>query len=194
MFPIVFGPPPAHLSKLKQHGFARTSIWKYNQSESSENEDGIIAIFNLSHSTSTLELYPSEFNLTYSVHLTSSNLSMSLNVVSPSSATAPSEFQALLHSYIRLPNSILPPQVSVTPLGGLIYVDKVQGGARSKEDRAVVNFDGPKGEIDRVVLDAPNVLELNFGGVGRMEMTKKGLSDVVVRLFQYLLRYLSLTL
>lgn len=105
---------------------------------------------------------------------------MSLKVDSPASSNSTLSFQALLHSYIHLPTSVLPKDVTVTPLGGLTFVDKVKGGARGKEGRAVVDVDGPKGEVDRVYLNAPSNLEVNFGGAGRMNLSKSGLSDVVV--------------
>lgn len=173
------------MSKLKQHGFARTSIWKFEQLASTDTKDGVTSVFTLASTPSTLEVFPSAFNLTYTIHLTSNDLSMTLKVDSPTSSTSTLSFQALLHSYFNLPASVLPKDVTVTPLGNLTFVDKVQGGSRGKEERAVVNVDGPKGECDRVYLKASNNLEVNFGGAGRMNLSKSGLSDVVVSYFLF---------
>lgn len=69
----------------------------------------------------------------------------------------------------------------MTPLGGLEYVDKVLGGAKGVEERAVVAVDGPAGEVDRVYFGAPDTLEVSYANAsGGMEFTKTGLADVVV--------------
>lgn len=135
----------------------------------------------LSSCPSTSTLFAPPFVLTYTVTLTPSSLSASLNVSSPQSSTIPLSFQALLHAYFRLPTSVLPPAVHITPLGGKSFVDKVQGGAKGVEGRAVVDVDGPGGEVDRVYFGVPDSLELSYEGVrGGLEVAKVGLSDVVV--------------
>lgn len=178
----MFGPPPsdqAKFSKLKQHGFARTATWSLDDSKTTDDRSGVSATFYLESSADTLALYYAPFRLEYTVKLEHDRLALTLKVESPKSSTIPLEFQALLHAYIK--SYVLPSEVTVTPLGGLEYIDKVQGGARSKEQRAVVNVDGPDGEVDRVYLKAPDKLEVNFGGSnGRLEVTKEGLEDVVV--------------
>lgn len=206
-FPI-FGPPPQGnelYSKLKQHGFARTSVWDYVEEESKcDGEKGVKAVFSTLHSPpfflpsdptngelnveleptpSIQSLFSLPFLLHYTVSLTPSGLSLSLRVTSPSSSIAPLPFQALLHSYFRLPQTVLPPQVLVTPLENLSYLDKVQGNKEELiERRKIVNVDGPKGEVDRVYLRAPDKLRLSYEGQpGSVELHKKNLADVVVR-------------
>lgn len=135
----------------------------------------------LSSCPSTSSLFAPPFVLTYTVTVTLTSLSASLGVLSPKSSTVPLSFQALLHAYFRLPTSVLPPAVRITPLGGKSFVDKVQGGAKGVEGRAVVDVDGPGGEVDRVYFGVPDSLELSYEGVtGGLEVTKVGLSDVVV--------------
>ncbi|GAA5870292.1 hypothetical protein JCM16303_001951 [Sporobolomyces ruberrimus] len=184
-FPI-FGPPPRGnelYSKLKQHGFARTSVWDYVEEESKcDGEKGVKAVFKLEPTPSIQSLFSLPFLLHYTVSLTPSGLSLSLRVTSPSSSIAPLPFQALLHSYFRLPQTVLPPQVHVTPLENLSYLDKVQGNKEELiERRKVVNVDGPKGEVDRVYLRAPDKLRLSYEGQpGSVELHKKNLADVVL--------------
>ncbi|GAA5923016.1 glucose-6-phosphate 1-epimerase [Sporobolomyces koalae] len=181
----IFGPPPkdnALYNKLKQHGFARTSVWEYIESESHcDGEKGVKAVFRLEPNSAIEALFSLPFSLTYTVHLTPSSLDLSLKVSSPSSAIAPLPFQALLHSYFRLPSSVLPPRVKVSPLENLRYADKVQGGKEETERRKVVTVDGPEGEVDRVYLRAPDRLKVSYEGhPGSIELKKKNLVDVVL--------------
>ena len=135
----------------------------------------------LSTSDATRKVFDRDFELKYTVTLLPSSLSVSLAVTNPSSSAATLPFQALLHSYLRLPSSVSPEQVRVTPLNGLTFVDKVTGGKEVKEDREVVEVKGPKGEVDRVYRNAPDVLEIKYDGAqGSMKVTKEHLADVVV--------------
>ncbi|KAL8276262.1 hypothetical protein RQP46_011336 [Phenoliferia psychrophenolica] len=202
----IFGPPDkddARFNKMKQHGFARTSKWTYVASESGDrvvkvpvaadasglnmamdssgaprfaSENVVKAVFSLESTPETLAVYDYPFKLTYTVILSASDLMITLVV---SALSAPLAFQALFHSYLRLPASILPPAVTAESLTGLSFVDKVQGGARGLEEREEVTVDGPKGEVDRVYFGAPDVLALNWEG-GRAEVSKRNLADVVL--------------
>ncbi|ORY75674.1 galactose mutarotase-like domain-containing protein, partial [Leucosporidium creatinivorum] len=192
----VFGPPNTEAyegvySKLKQHGFARTSTWTYSAEESGSDGEGEKAVFRqsraqrapevLASTAETRALFDRDFSLKYTVHLLPSALTVSLGVTSPSSSSSTLPFQALLHSYLRLPSSVSPPQVRVTPLNTLTFVDKVTGGKQGKEDREVVEVQGPKGEVDRVYYHAPDVLEIKYEGTpGSMKVTKEHLADVVL--------------
>ncbi|GAA6062085.1 hypothetical protein JCM10212_006508 [Sporobolomyces blumeae] len=182
----IFGPPPKDnelYAKLKQHGFARTSKWDYVESESKcDGEKGVKAVFKLEPNSTISALFPLPFSLVYTVSLLRSGLSLSLRVSSPSSAIAPLPFQALLHSYFRLPDHVEPTQVRVTPLQNLEFADKVQGGAVETERRDVVYVDGPDGEVDRVYWRAPDRLALAWsdGDKAQVEIKKKNLADVVL--------------
>ncbi|GAA5826778.1 hypothetical protein JCM5353_003232 [Sporobolomyces roseus] len=184
----IFGPPNKDnelYNKLKQHGFARSSTWQFVKEESEcQGENGCHAVFKLEPTPSITSLFPLPFSLKYLVSLSPSGLSLSLTVSSPSSAIAPLPFQALLHSYFRLPDSINPTLVKVTPLENLRYTDKILGGAEETERRKEVMVDGPGGEVDRVYLRASDRLKLSWGeegaGGGGVEMKKKNLCDVVL--------------
>ncbi|GAA5921896.1 hypothetical protein JCM1841_000968 [Sporobolomyces salmonicolor] len=181
----IFGPPPKDnvlYAKLKQHGFARTSVWEYVESESKcIGEQGVHAVFKLDPTPAIQALFSLPFSLHYTVSLLPSGLTLSLRVSSPSSAIAPLPFQALLHSYFRLPEGVLPPHVRVTSLENLTFVDKVAGGAHDTERRKTVEVDGPKGEVDRVYYRAPNRLRMEWEGKsGAVEVHKKNLADVVL--------------
>lgn len=135
-------------------------------------------------STSTTALYEPDFELRYTVHLMLNSLRATLHITAPKSATPlpPTsllQFTTALHSYIRLPSGITPTTTRVGPLGGLHYVDKVNGGTKAVESEKEVVIDGPGGEIDRVYYGAEDVLTMRWEG-GGMQVTKSGFPDVVV--------------
>ncbi|KAM0793253.1 hypothetical protein ACM66B_000715 [Microbotryomycetes sp. NB124-2] len=182
----VFGPPDTTArgglySKLKQHGFARTSIWHFSEHDSKSTDDAEIAFFHLESHPETLTLFDRSFKLVYEVQLRDAALVAKLHVHAPADSSAELPFQALLHSYLRLPAGIKPARVRVAPLGGLTFRDKVQGNVESKEDRDVVDVQGPNGEVDRVYLQAPDTLQVTYEGAeGEMVVKKQSLADVVL--------------
>lgn len=121
----------------------------------------------------------------YTVRLLSGSLRTTLRAEAPSSASSSTStellsFTAALHTYIKLPHTVRPAQVTVSPLQGLKFIDKVVGGEHV-ETREAVNIDGPCGEIDRVYLGTVDVLEMNLGGGARAKVTKSNFPDTVVR-------------
>lgn len=138
----------------------------------------------LKSSTTTRALYEPDFELRYTVRLTLNSLRATLHVTAPPSttplpATSLLQFTAALHSYIRLPPGIFPTTTRVGPLGGLHYVDKVNGGSKAIESEKEVVIGGPGGEIDRVYYGAEDVLTMRWEG-GGMQVTRSGFPDVVV--------------
>ncbi|KAK4054909.1 hypothetical protein OIV83_000833 [Microbotryomycetes sp. JL201] len=182
----VFGPPDTEArgglySKLKQHGFARTSIWHFSEQDSKSTDEAEIAFFHLESGQDTLALFARQFKLVYEVQLRDSALVAKLHVRNPSGASSELPFQALLHSYLRLPAGIKPTRVRVSPLRGLTLRDKVQGNAESTEGRDAVDVQGPNGEVDRVYFDAPDILKVTYEGAeGEMIVKKQNLADVVL--------------
>ncbi|GAA6001877.1 hypothetical protein JCM10207_002361 [Rhodosporidiobolus poonsookiae] len=183
----IFGPPPADnplYAKLKQHGFARTSVWQFVESESGEDsgvKGGVKAVFKLTPDETISALFTLPFELLYTVHLFSTSLKLTLQVRNPASAIAPLPFQALLHAYFRLPENVLPAHTLVTPLENLVFADKLQGGATDTERRRVVEVDGPGGEVDRVYYNAPDALTIAYKGrCDAVHVCKKGFESVVL--------------
>ncbi|GAA5949548.1 hypothetical protein JCM3765_002699 [Sporobolomyces pararoseus] len=188
----IFGPPPSTqdqenglFSKLKQHGFARISKWDFLSSESEcLGTKGVKAVFKLeSNSTTITSLFSLPFLLKYTVELLPTCLNLSLSVHSPSDSIAPLPFQALLHCYFLLPQSISPSNVLITPLENLSYLDKVSDDPKEEkiETRKVVNVDGPGGEVDRVYLRSSDKLKIYYENQpGSIELRKKNLADVVL--------------
>ncbi|GAA5980263.1 hypothetical protein JCM10908_001593 [Rhodotorula pacifica] len=180
----VFGPPPADNSlyaKLKQHGFARTSVWQFDESQSSDSTEEVKAVFTLQPAEQIRAVWSLPFLLTYTVHLLPYSLRLSLHVQNPSDAIASLPFQALLHAYFRLPEGVLPTQTLVSPLENLAYNDKVTGEQKVNEQRNVVDVNGPKGEVDRVYFQAPNELTIAYKGrTDLVKVSKTNLPDAVL--------------
>ncbi|KDQ06917.1 hypothetical protein BOTBODRAFT_192744 [Botryobasidium botryosum FD-172 SS1] len=134
VFPF-FGAPtdPAHM-KMSSHGFARSSTWEWG-GEVLDNESGVSVRLKLNPTPEISQVFSPEFSLTYVVTLAAHQLSTDLHVHNPSSDTALTH-QALLHTYISTaPHSST--TVSVTPLKGLTYFDKVAGTTKQEEREKV---------------------------------------------------------
>lgn len=134
----IFGPPGKEMYKaLKQHGFARSSLWEYG-GDVLDDAAGVSARFVLSSSSPTLAAeakaaFPYPFELIYTVTLAEHQLTASLRVRNTGAESF--EFQALLHNYFRGPSK----DAGVQPLKGIEFVDKVTGGTRGVEEREVVD-------------------------------------------------------
>ncbi|OAV92175.1 hypothetical protein PTTG_27738 [Puccinia triticina 1-1 BBBD Race 1] len=154
---VFFGPPPSRepYSSLKQHGFARNTRWSFEGVE--EGSDWVEARFSLSSSNGEVgKVFKPAFDCLYKVKICQQSLVTSLEVTNPSESSL--EFQALLHTYLRLPTQGTPQDVRLGPLKGLSFADKVAQGAVAIEDRDTVDF--LQGKVDQVYRDVPSVIEL----------------------------------
>ncbi|KAF8604959.1 galactose mutarotase-like protein [Ceratobasidium sp. AG-I] len=164
-FPF-FGPPskPEH-SKMGQHGFARSTVWKFD-SVVMDNETGVSVRLVLEPTSEIQAVFPNPFHLAYVVTLTAHQLSTDLHV--KNTGTEPLTYQALLHTYFEADAA----SCTVSPLKGLTYIDKTNNYA---ETDAV-----PVGQYtDAVYKNAGGkyVGKWNGGGV---EVKALGFNDVVV--------------
>lgn len=116
-------------------------------------------------SSAVKSIYSKDFELAYVVTLAEKQLSTDLHVTNPST-TDSLEFQALLHTYLRAPSSA----VTISPLKGLSYINKVKGGAKEVENREVVDV---KQFTDAVYEDAPSKVSVIWPGGGiEVKMTE----------------------
>jgi glucose-6-phosphate 1-epimerase len=84
-----------------------------------------------------------------------------LDVTNPAGASSDLRFQALLHSYFRLPEGVLPSDVTIEGyLTGLRYKDKTLGYEEATEDRQIFTFIN---ETDRVYANAPKTFAVKYG-------------------------------
>ena len=143
--PVIF-PQFAGMGKLPKHGFARTRIWDIARSTADS------AVFWLSDSTDSLNIWPYHFLAEYTIRIGKLKLEMALSIINTD--PAPFTFTAALHTYLRVPDIAT---TAIDGLEGLTYRDSANGGVEIEEDSEQVIFDG---EIDRIYLDTPSVLEL----------------------------------
>lgn len=82
-------------------------------------------------------------------------------MTNPSTASNDLKFQALFHTYFRLPEGTLPSDVTIdNDLKGLRYKDKVLNHQESIEDRDTFTF---VNETDRVYANAPKSFVAKYG-------------------------------
>ena len=167
--PIIFpqfGPGP-----LPTHGFARTSQWEI--AETRELADGSLVLrLALTSSAETRNLWPHEFRAVFEVVLQDA-LFTSLAV--ENTGVAQFAFQNAFHTYFPVSDIA---QIAVSGMGGLEYLDNLQGKARVREESQMVVIDR---EVDRVYLQAPRILGIEDAGAGRsVQIDKDNLSDAVV--------------
>ncbi|KAG8808374.1 hypothetical protein FRC18_005058 [Serendipita sp. 400] len=170
VFPI-FGPPvkPEH-SKLGQHGFARSSVWHWDDVVM-DTDTGVSIRLRLDPTPEIEAAFPHPFKLAYVVTLASHQLSTDLHVENPSSEQTLS-FQALLHTYYAANAS----HVKISPLTNLTYINKVKGGIEEVETRDgvdVLQF------TDAVYKNAPKEYLISCEGK-TLKLKARELNDVVV--------------
>jgi len=176
IFPC-FGAPthPEHM-KLPQHGFARSERWSFNKIVM-DNEAGVSVRLTLGQTDRIQPKYGREFELAYVVTLAEHQLSTDLHVHNPPGSSQELEFQALFHTYFRVPAS----DVKITPLHNLGYYDKTQ---RSDEEKAARRIElREEVRIDRftdyVYENAPGNYKVTWAD-GEINIRAKNLNDVVV--------------
>lgn len=125
--PVVF-PHFGPWSQGPNHGFAR--ILKWTCERHGEGEQGAYAVFTLRDSDATRAMWAHAFALTYTVTVGGGRLHTALTVENKGEAAF--DFEALLHTYIRVPAA---ERVRVSGLQGLPYTDKVRNMERGLEQR-----------------------------------------------------------
>lgn len=171
----VFGPAPQReaYSSLKQHGFARNSKWTFEGQE--DGQGWSQAKFRLTNSHDGVQSYNwAPFVCLYTVKLCDGCLSTELEVKNLSDKFF--EFQALLHTYLRLPKTIGPHDVTLKSLKGLKFTDKAAGGIAGCENREEVDFKA--GEVDRVYHNVPSEIQVKMGDKKEVVVKIDSLPDV----------------
>lgn len=160
-----FGP----FGALPQHGFARTSRWTLQHEQ--QSDDSARATLQLRDTEQTRAVWPHAFLAELHVHLQGARLAVTLDV-SNTGATAFS-FTAALHPYFRVRDAFA---TCVRGLGGTRFRDALFDGALFDETNEPLPITGP---LDRVYVDAPNVLEI-VEADRTLRIEKLGFPDAVV--------------
>jgi len=168
-FPF-FGPPskPEH-SKMGQHGFARSTIWKFDSVVMDKEHDVSVRLV-LEPTPEIKAVFPNPFHLAYVVTLTAHQLATDLHVTN--TGEEPLTFQALLHSYFEADAA----SCTVGPLKGLTYIDKTNNLAESVETRDSV----PVNQYTDAVYKNGGGKYVGKWKGGGIEVNAIGFKDVVI--------------
>ena len=165
--PVCF-PQFAAFGSGAKHGFARNIEWRL----SGINNDQTEAVFTLSDNEQTRALWPHAFELTLTVHLTPTQLTMTLGVANTGDQRF--DFSGALHTYFAVSDYTA---VNIRSFEGTTYWDN----GTELSHRYVANSEPLQlaGAFDRVYFDAPDSLKLTDGPVIK-HISKTGFTDVVV--------------
>lgn len=130
-----------------QHGFARTRRWNCI------NQSGSKATFALNNSEETLQAWPHEFELNYTVELKPDSLVCEFVVKNCSNQAL--QFTSLLHTYFNIGDIS---SVRIEGLSRLTFKDKLHNYEAFKEERSVI--DSINGEVDRNYINVPGPVKL----------------------------------
>jgi len=165
-----FGPYGA----LPQHGFARTSRWTLVREEQPDEPrpgKGARATLQLRETEQTRAVWPHAFRADLHVQVHGARLAVTLEV-SNTGADALS-FTAALHPYFRVRDAFA---TRVRGLGGTRFRDALRDGVLFDETNEPLPITGP---LDRVYVDAPDVLEI-VEPDRTLRIEKIGFPDAVV--------------
>ncbi|TPX45304.1 hypothetical protein SeLEV6574_g03939 [Synchytrium endobioticum] len=154
---------------LPQHGFARSSTWKWCGVDKGTND----ARFDLTNDQVPEDfsrLWQKKFHLT--CHITLGAKELTTRLVIRNTDTTRFEFQTLFHTYFSVTDIA---KVAVLGLKDFEFTDKVVKGAKSKETRERITIDQ---EVDRVY-ESVNTSRLYLEGPG-IEIYRANLPDVVL--------------
>jgi glucose-6-phosphate 1-epimerase len=170
--PVIF-PQFGGLGQLPAHGFARNLTWDLAESASD------YAILRLRENENGLKIWPHKFELEYTVRIGGNQLELSLKVNNTDSA--PFEFTAALHTYLRV-NDVR--RAAIGGLKGLWFIDKTKPSTASKQmmTREAIQEDERlhfPGEVDSPYFEVVRPLQLEQDGQN-IKLEKSGFADVVV--------------
>jgi glucose-6-phosphate 1-epimerase len=175
--PLVF-PQFGGFGPLPQHGFARSLVWKVVNKEFGKDYAAVTLLLEDSDKTRLAPYnWPHKFQLFYTVTLRNAeNSTLSVDWKIKNVDSEPFSFTCALHTYFSV-GSIH--SANVSGLEGIRYLDALKKREEFKEDRSQVAF---KEEVDRVYINAPEVIKVEDSHLSRDIVQHKSLSfpDAVV--------------
>ena len=166
--PISF-PQFATQGPLPRHGFGRLTPWELVSSEGGGVEAA--AVFRLADSAETRAIWPHAFVAELTVRVAGAAISMEFAVTN--TGGEPFSFTAALHTYLRVGDVR---EAAVVGLQGTRYRDKAASETEPEDRERELRIDG---EMDRVYLNAPRVVEVREPG-RTVEVEATGFADIVV--------------
>ncbi|KAF8314769.1 glucose-6-phosphate 1-epimerase [Clavulina sp. PMI_390] len=171
VFPFFGGATLEEHKPFASHGFARSEKWSY-LGTAFETVDSISLKFELLPTPDVKSKWPQPFHLEYFVTISNHELGTKFQVTNPADSPSPLKHQALLHNYLAAAAN----SVTITPLKGLTYKDKILNSAEAKEERDEVDV---RLVTDRVYASAPGTYDIKWTG-GGMNIKTTGFPDVVI--------------
>ncbi|XP_064391052.1 uncharacterized protein LOC135338887 [Halichondria panicea] len=114
-----------------QHGFARTSKWTCSKPPFMDESGNAVATFTLVDTEDTRKMWNgNKFEVNYTVVVKTDCLVTKFTVCNQNSMES-FDFTCLLHTYFLLPDVS---KTTISGLGGLLYVDKTDGGKEKTEE------------------------------------------------------------
>ena len=107
---------------LPQHGFARIARWQLEKGPERLHTGDIEAIFSLTDTDFTRQMWNCQFRVSYRLILREKELHMNIGVYNPSKEI-PFNFNLLLHTYFKCPDVR---RCQVTGLHGCTFIDKTR--------------------------------------------------------------------
>jgi glucose-6-phosphate 1-epimerase len=157
--PLIF-PQFNTLGSLPKHGFARTQPWKLAKLEADH------AVFWLSETEATRQIWPHRFLAEYTVRIGANQLSMRLSITNTDAS--PFDFTVALHTYLQVDDVR---KSWVSGLDGVAYSDSSAGVQAGR-----LTF---QGEVDRIYFAVPGELQLG-GGARALAIRAEGFPDAVL--------------
>ena len=145
--PLVF--PQFGPGKLANHGFARTSKWDVHDLK------GDVLTLVLEDNAETRKIWGgNQFQLLYEIELTATSLRTKFVVTNK--GNKPFDFQALLHTYYKLPDISA---IEVNDFNRVAYLDKLKGAEEFVENSKDFKFTE---EVDRIYKNAPSSVKIRI--------------------------------
>ncbi len=153
------------------HGFVRLRDWKVRSLRALPGGE-VELVLALDWSPRTKEMWPGAFEISHTVTV-GRQLTMSLHVVNHGQSPMP--FEEALHTYFTVGDVR---KASVTGLGGVTYIDKVDAMARKTQSAEPITISG---ETDRVYLATESATAVRDPVMGRrITIEKSGSKTTVV--------------
>lgn len=162
-----FGPSEAQPNHM--HGFVRTRSWSLDAVE--RIGEGVRVVMSTQSDDQTRALWPNDFELRHIVTFGPA-LEMVLEVRNTSGKAF--KFEEALHSYFPLGDVR---RASVEGLGGVEFIDKVQGSGRFKQQEPILKMTG---QTDRVYVNTTATCVIDDAAGGRKVRIAKEHSNSTV--------------
>ncbi|XP_022669466.1 putative glucose-6-phosphate 1-epimerase [Varroa jacobsoni] len=145
------------------HGFARISMWSLQRREPSK------AVFKLTETQTSLDMWPFKFEVFYTVELATGALHMRVDVCNTDDKIW--DFTLLLHTHLKVEDIA---KTKIRGLDKVSYIDKLKRGSNATQVGDVIITEA----IDRIYRNTADV-EVSDGSTTIL-VEKNGLPDTVV--------------